>query len=86
VPLLKAKDFLGSIALNCEGWVNVVLDTNICISAFQYPKGRIAVLWRAAREGRYRILVSPAIIREMANVLRGISGGRTTESGASSGG
>jgi uncharacterized protein len=50
--------------------LKVVLDTNIYISAFQFPKGRNAVLWRAARRGRYQLLVSPAIIRELANVLR----------------
>ncbi len=50
--------------------LRVVLDTNVYISAFQYPKGRCAVLWRAARDRRYALLVSPAIIREMARVLR----------------
>ena len=47
-----------------------VLDTNIYISAFQYPKGRNVVLWEAALAGRFRALVSPAIIQEMARVLR----------------
>ncbi|MGA2214222.1 MAG: putative toxin-antitoxin system toxin component, PIN family [Bryobacteraceae bacterium] len=50
--------------------LRVLLDTNVYISAFQYPKGRNAALWRAARDGRYWLLVSPAIIREMARVLR----------------
>jgi putative PIN family toxin of toxin-antitoxin system len=50
--------------------LRVVLDTNIYISAFQFPNGRNAVLWRAARRGRYQLLVSPPIIRELANVLR----------------
>jgi predicted nucleic acid-binding protein len=50
--------------------LKAVLDTNVYISAFQYPKGRNAVLWRAARDRRYSLLVSPAIIREMARVLR----------------
>src|ERR1700690_2319056 len=50
--------------------LKVVLDTNIYISAFQFPKGRNAVLWRAARRGKYQLLVSPPIIRELANVLR----------------
>jgi putative PIN family toxin of toxin-antitoxin system len=50
--------------------LKVVLDTNIYISAFAYPKGRNAVLWTAARQGKYLLLVSPAIIREIAKVLR----------------
>jgi len=50
--------------------LKAVLDTNVYISAFHYPKGRNAVLWSAARDRRYSLLVSPAIIREMARVLR----------------
>jgi uncharacterized protein len=50
--------------------LRAVLDTNVYISAFQYPNGRNAVLWRAARDRRYSLLVSPAIIRETARVLR----------------
>jgi putative PIN family toxin of toxin-antitoxin system len=50
--------------------LKVVLDTNIYIAAFQFPKGRNATLWRAARTGRYHLIVSPAIIRETARVLR----------------
>ena len=67
-----------------EELFNVVLDTNIYISAFQYPKGRLAALWRAARDGRYHLVVSPAIIRELANVLRRDLDGMMTGSGASS--
>jgi len=52
------------------GRLKAVLDTNIYIAAFQFPKGRNAVLWRAAVAGHFRLLVSPAIIREMARVLR----------------
>jgi uncharacterized protein len=50
--------------------LKAVLDTNVYISAFQHPKGRNAVLWDAAIAGRFRLLVSPAIIQEMAGVLR----------------
>jgi len=50
--------------------LRVVLDTNIYIAAFAYPRGRNAVIWTAALEGQYRLLVSPAIIRELARVLR----------------
>src|SRR5258708_18042156 len=49
--------------------LKAVLDTNIYIAAFAYPKGRTAVLWSAALDGRYRLLVSPAIIRELVKVL-----------------
>jgi putative PIN family toxin of toxin-antitoxin system len=54
--------------------LKAVLDTNIYIAAFQYPRGRNAALWREARAGRFHLLVSPAIIREMARVLRSDSG------------
>jgi uncharacterized protein len=50
--------------------LKAVLDTNVYISAFQYPKGRTVVLWDAALAGKFRLLVSPAIIQEMAGVLR----------------
>jgi putative PIN family toxin of toxin-antitoxin system len=50
--------------------LKAVLDTNVYISAFQYPKGRTVVLWDAALAGRFRLIVSPAIIQEMAGVLR----------------
>jgi putative PIN family toxin of toxin-antitoxin system len=50
--------------------LRVVLDTNIYIAAFGHPKGRNATLWAAALGGRYRLLVSPAIVRELATVLR----------------
>jgi putative PIN family toxin of toxin-antitoxin system len=50
--------------------LRAVLDTNVYISAFQYPKGRNVVLWNAALAGRFRLLVSPAIIQEMAGVFR----------------
>jgi putative PIN family toxin of toxin-antitoxin system len=50
--------------------LRVVLDTNIYIAAFGHPKGRNATLWAAALAGRYRLLISPAIVRELARVLR----------------
>jgi putative PIN family toxin of toxin-antitoxin system len=50
--------------------LRVVLDTNIYIAAFNHPRGRNAQLWAAAREGRYRLIVSVPIIREIAEVLR----------------
>jgi putative PIN family toxin of toxin-antitoxin system len=50
--------------------MRAVLDTNVLVSAFVRPRGRVAPLWRAARARRYRLLLSPAIVREVARVLR----------------
>jgi putative PIN family toxin of toxin-antitoxin system len=58
-----------SIALGAEH-LKAVLDTNLYIASFEFPKGRTAALWHAAAAGRYHLLVSPAIIQEMAGVLR----------------
>jgi uncharacterized protein len=50
--------------------LSVVLDTNIYVGAFAFPKGGNAVVWSAALEERFRLLVSPIIIGELAEVLR----------------
>lgn len=50
--------------------MRAVLDTNVLVSAFTRPMGRVVGLWNAALERRYHLLVSPAIIREVAHVLR----------------
>src|SRR5713101_4711741 len=50
--------------------MRAVLDTNVLVSAFARPRGRVAPLWRAAQARRYRLLLSPAIVREVARVLR----------------
>jgi len=50
--------------------MRAVLDTNVLVSAFTRPRGRVAPLWRAAEARRYRLLLSPAIVREVARVLR----------------
>jgi len=50
--------------------LKVVLDTNIYVAAFGYPMGPTAALWTAALDRQYRLLVSSAIIRELARVLR----------------
>jgi uncharacterized protein len=50
--------------------LRIVLDTNIYIAAFGHPKGRNARVWAAARAGHYQLLISVAIIRELAHVLR----------------
>lgn len=52
------------------GELRVVLDTNVYISAFAYPQGRLFHLWRKALSGQYKLLVSPAIVNEIASVLR----------------
>ncbi|MGD0135281.1 MAG: PIN domain-containing protein [Bryobacteraceae bacterium] len=50
--------------------LKAALDTNIYVAAFNATKGRNARLWDAALTGRLRLVVSPAIIREMASLLR----------------
>src|SRR5438876_2015071 len=50
--------------------MRAVLDTNVLVSAFARPRGHVALLWRAAQARRYRLLLSPAIVREVARVLR----------------
>lgn len=50
--------------------LKAVLDTNIYVAAFTSPTGKSAAVWNAARRGRYDLFASPAIIREMAEVLR----------------
>jgi putative PIN family toxin of toxin-antitoxin system len=52
------------------GDIRAVLDTNVLVSAFTRPRGRAAPLWKTAQARRYRLLISPAIIREIARVLR----------------
>ena len=49
--------------------VRVVFDTNIYISAFTYRRGLPLQAWRQATERRFDLLVSPAIMREIARVL-----------------
>jgi len=50
--------------------LRAVLDTNIYVAAFGHPKGNNAKLFAAARGTRYQLLISPAIVRELARVLR----------------
>ncbi len=52
------------------GKLRIVLDTNVYISAFTHPQGPPFRLWKQARSGTFRLLVSPAIVRETAGVLR----------------
>ncbi|POZ49793.1 putative toxin-antitoxin system toxin component, PIN family [Methylovulum psychrotolerans] len=50
--------------------LHVVLDTNVLVSAFNKPEGKLAPLWLLARERTYQLLISPAIITETARILR----------------
>lgn len=52
--------------------LRVVLDTNVYISAFAYPKRLIAEVWRHALRQRYHLLVAPAIINEVGRTLRAV--------------
>jgi putative PIN family toxin of toxin-antitoxin system len=50
--------------------LRVVLDTNIYVSAFAYPRGEVSQLWHRARSRAYVLLLSPAIVNELGRVLR----------------
>lgn len=50
--------------------LRVVLDTNVLVSAFQFPSGTAAVLWDALGRDRYLLVSSPAIVREFTEILR----------------
>ncbi len=50
--------------------LRVVLDTNVYFSAFHSARGVPFELWRKAVQREYALLVSPAIVRELAHVLR----------------
>ena len=52
------------------GELRVVLDTNVYISAFAHPERPIYQVWRHALERRYQLLISSAIVNELADVLR----------------
>jgi uncharacterized protein len=50
--------------------LRAVLDTNVYFSAFLSPKGVTFRIWQAAIRRQFVLLVSPAIMREIAEVLR----------------
>jgi uncharacterized protein len=50
--------------------IRVVLDTNVLISALLTPGSPPAKILELALEGRLRIIISPAIIREIGLVLQ----------------
>lgn len=53
-----------------SGVMQAVLDTNVLISAFTKPNGRLIALWQAAEKRRFHLLISPVIIAEVADKLR----------------
>lgn len=52
--------------------LKVVLDTNVYISAFNHKERQIFQVWQCAVENKYLLLVSPPIIKEIADVLRNV--------------
>ncbi len=50
--------------------LHVVLDTNVIVSAFNKPEGKLAPLWPLARNRTYQLIVSPFIVKETARILR----------------
>ena len=51
--------------------LRVVLDTNVYISIFINPTGELGAIWEHALKDTYTLLISPALVAELANVLRG---------------
>jgi putative PIN family toxin of toxin-antitoxin system len=58
-----------SIAKPASG-LRVVFDTNVYFSAFTHPRGVPFRIWQEAIRRRFVLLTSPAIVRELADVLR----------------
>ena len=50
--------------------LRVVLDTNVYVAALGHPKGKSAKILAAAGTADYQLLISTAIVRELARVLR----------------
>jgi putative PIN family toxin of toxin-antitoxin system len=59
--------------------LRVVKDTNVYFSALTHPGGAPFKLWQKAIERRYILLTSPAIMREIARVLRSQGGWEDAE-------
>lgn len=58
--------------LTCNGTsLRVVVDTNVLVSALHFPKGTLSGIWKPLAEGRYHLVLSPAIVAELAEILRG---------------
>ncbi len=61
--------------------LRVVVDTNVYISVFLYPQRPIFQILQHAARGQYRLLTSPAILRELGRVMRedfGVEAGERT--------
>jgi putative PIN family toxin of toxin-antitoxin system len=52
--------------------LRVVFDTNVYFSAFTHPLGPPFRIWQRAVKGNFILIVSPAILRELAHVLRDV--------------
>ena len=52
--------------------LRVVFDTNVYFSAFTHPLGPPFRIWQKAVNRSFILLVSPAILREIAHVLRDV--------------
>lgn len=50
--------------------LRVVLDTNVLISALQFPDGALSGIWPPLQIDEYVLLLSPAIVTELASKLR----------------
>lgn len=50
--------------------LKAVLDTNVLVSALISPNGTPAQLINAWREKKFELVVSPAILEELAEVLQ----------------
>lgn len=49
--------------------MRVVLDANVFVSAILSPKGATGTVLRAWRDGRFLLVISPAILNEIGRVL-----------------
>jgi putative PIN family toxin of toxin-antitoxin system len=52
--------------------LRVVFDTNVYFSAFTHPLSPPFRIWQRAVKGNFILIVSPAILRELAHVLRDV--------------
>ena len=52
--------------------LRVVFDTNVYFSAFTHPLGPPFRIWQKAVNRDFILLASPAILRELAHVLRDV--------------
>lgn len=50
--------------------LRAVLDTNVYLSMFASPEPKLFDVWRLAMEGRYTVVISPFIVRELMEKLR----------------